>query len=56
MTDRNVFIASILFILLFLVTGILDILDNPVTMIVLITSFLVILANIIYAKTRDNTK
>ena len=53
MNDRNVLMGSVLFVIFFLVTGILGILDNPVTKMVLIAGFIAILANIIYTKTKD---
>ena len=56
MNDRNVLIGTILFVLFFLLTGILGILDNPVTKGVLIAVFLAIVANIIYTKTQDKSE
>ncbi len=53
MSDSSALIGTAVFILFFLVTGILGILDNPVTKLVLFGGFLILLGYIVFVKTKN---
>jgi len=53
MNDRNTLIATAVFMVFFLITGMLDILYNPVIKVLLLGGFLVIIINVIITKSKE---
>ena len=56
MDDRTIFYATWIITLFFLVSGILDILENPVILGLLILGFAAVILQIILVKSKDRNK
>ncbi len=53
MNDKTSLIATVVLMLFFFVSGLLNILDNPVIKILLFAGFVAIIINIIITKSKD---